>query len=111
MSWEPRNKSVSKLEKVKVASTSSIGADVDPKAIDLAMQINERMVLKMKEDKAKNKIEEEENDQWRPNVESTSTQGSSFKSTSCHTRFWRKTECIAYVDQDPFSTHMLTSQV
>jgi hypothetical protein len=40
------------------------------------------MFLKMKEDEAKNKIEEEENDQWRPNNESTSSQGSSFKSTS-----------------------------
>jgi hypothetical protein len=36
----------------------------------------------MKEDEAKNKIEEEENDRWRPNDESTSSQGSSFKSTS-----------------------------
>jgi hypothetical protein len=35
------------------------------------------MFLKMKEDEAKNKIEEEENDRWRPNDE-----GSSFKSTS-----------------------------
>jgi hypothetical protein len=30
----------------------------------------------------KNKIEEEENDRWRPNDESTFSQGSSFKSTS-----------------------------
>ena len=36
----------------------------------------------MKEDEAKNKIEEEENDRWRPNDESTSSQGSSFKFTS-----------------------------
>jgi hypothetical protein len=40
------------------------------------------MFLKMKEDEAKNKIEEEENDRWRPNDESTSSQGSYFKSTS-----------------------------
>jgi hypothetical protein len=40
------------------------------------------MFLKMKEDEAKNKVEEEENDQWKPNKESTSSQGSSFKSTS-----------------------------
>jgi hypothetical protein len=33
------------------------------------------MFLKMKEDGAKNKIEEEENDQWRANDESTSSQG------------------------------------
>jgi hypothetical protein len=71
-----RNESASKLEKVEVASTSSFGADVDPRAIDLAMIIAKRMFLKMK-----NKIEEE-NDLWRPNDESTSSQGSSFKSTS-----------------------------
>jgi hypothetical protein len=69
------------LEKVEVASTSSFGADVDPRAIDLAMRIAERMFLKIKEDEAKNKIEEE-NDRWRPNDESTSSQGSSFKCTS-----------------------------
>jgi hypothetical protein len=82
MSGGLRNESTSKLEKVEVASTSSFGADVDPSAIDLAMRIAKRMFLKMKEDEAKNKIEEEENDQWRPNDESTSSQGSSFKSTS-----------------------------
>ena len=81
MSGGLRNESASKLEKVEVASTSSFGADVDPRAIDLAMRIAERMFLKMKEDEAKNKIEEE-NDRWRPNDESTSSQGSSFKSTS-----------------------------
>jgi hypothetical protein len=83
MSRGLRNKSVCTLEKVEVASTSSFGADVDPRAIDLAMRIAERMFLKMKEDEAKNKIEEEEeNDRWRPNDESTSSQCSSFKSTS-----------------------------
>jgi hypothetical protein len=82
MSGGLRNESASKLEKVEVASTSSFGADVDPRAIDLPMRITERMFLKMKEDEAKNKIEEEENDQWRPNDESTSSQGLSFKSTS-----------------------------
>jgi hypothetical protein len=61
--------------------TSSFGADIDPRAIDLAMKITERMFLKMKEDEVKKKIEEE-NDRWRPNDESTSSQGSSFKSTS-----------------------------
>ena len=81
MSGGLRNESASKLEKVEVASTSSFVADVDPRAIDLAMRIAERMFLKMKEDEAKNKIEEE-NDRWRPNDESTSSQGSSFKSTS-----------------------------
>ena len=81
MSGGLRNESASKLEKVEVASTLSFGADVDPRAIDLAMRIAERMFLKMKEDEAKNKIEEE-NDRWRPNDESTSSQGSSFKSTS-----------------------------
>ena len=81
MSGGLRNESASKLEKVEVASTSSFGAGVDPRAIDLAMRIAERMFLKMKEDEAKNKIEEE-NDRWKPNDESTSSQGSSFKSTS-----------------------------
>ena len=81
MSGGLRNESASKLEKVEIASTSSFGVDVDPRAIDLAMRIAERMFLKMKEDEAKNKIEEE-NDRWRPNDESTSSQGSSFKSTS-----------------------------
>jgi hypothetical protein len=76
-----RNESASKLENIEVASTSSFGADVDPRAIDLSMRIAERMFLKMKEDEAKNRIEEE-NDRWRPNDESTSSQGSSFKSTS-----------------------------
>jgi hypothetical protein len=81
MSGGLRNESASKLEKVEVASTSSFVADVDPRAIDLAMRIVERMFLKMKEDEAKNKVEEE-NDRWRPNDESTSSQGSHFKSTS-----------------------------
>jgi hypothetical protein len=77
-----RNESASKLEKVEVASTSSFGADVDPRAVDLAMRIVESMFLKMKEDEAKNMIEEEENDRWRPNDKSTSSQGLSFKSNS-----------------------------
>jgi hypothetical protein len=68
--------------KVEVASTSSFGVDVDPRVIDLAMRIAERMFLKMKDDEAKNNIEEEENDRWRPNDESISWQVSSFKSTS-----------------------------
>jgi hypothetical protein len=82
MSGGLRNKSASKLEKVEIVSTSSFGADVDPRVITLAMRITERMFLKMKGDEAKKKIEEEENNQWRPNDESTSSQGSSFKSTS-----------------------------
>jgi hypothetical protein len=67
MSGRLRNESASKLEKVEIASTSSFGADVDHRAINLAMRIIERMFLKMKEDEAKNKIEEEENDRWIPN--------------------------------------------
>jgi hypothetical protein len=59
MSGVLRNESASKLEKVEVASTSSFGSDVDPRAIELVMRITERMFLKMKEDEAKNKIEEE----------------------------------------------------
>jgi hypothetical protein len=62
MSRGLRNESASKLEKVEVVSTSSFGADVDHRAIDLAMRIAERMFLKMKEDEAKNMIEKEEND-------------------------------------------------
>jgi hypothetical protein len=42
MSEGLRNKSASKLEKVEVALTSSFGADVGPRAIDLAMRIAER---------------------------------------------------------------------
>jgi hypothetical protein len=56
MSGGLRNKSASKLEIVEVASTSSFGLDVDPRAIDLAMRIAKRMFLKMKEDEAKNMI-------------------------------------------------------
>jgi hypothetical protein len=82
MSEGLRNKSASKLEKVEVALTSSFSADVDPRAIDLAMRIAERMFLKMMGDEAKNKIKKEEYDQWRQNDESTSSQGPSFKSTS-----------------------------
>jgi hypothetical protein len=61
MSGGLRNESASKLEKVEASSTSTFGADVDPRTIDLAMRIVERMFLKMKEDEAKNRIEEEEN--------------------------------------------------
>jgi hypothetical protein len=82
MSGELRKESVSKHEEVEVPSTSFFGADVDPMAIDLAMRITERMFLKMKEDEVKNKIEEEEDERWRPNDESTYSQGSSFKSIS-----------------------------
>jgi hypothetical protein len=59
MSWRLISESASKLEKVEVALTSSFGADVDPRAIDLAIRIDERMFLKMKEDEANNRIEEE----------------------------------------------------
>jgi hypothetical protein len=59
MSGGLRNKSASNLEKVEVVTTSLFCADVDPREIDLAMRIAERMFLKMKEDEAKNKIEEE----------------------------------------------------
>jgi hypothetical protein len=70
------------LKRLRLPRLYLFGADVDPRAIDLAMRIAERMFLKMKEDEAKSKIEEEENDRWRPNDKSTSSQGSSFKSTS-----------------------------
>jgi hypothetical protein len=55
MSGGLRIESGSKLEKVEVALTLSFGADVDPRAIDLAMRIAKRMFLKMKEDEAKKK--------------------------------------------------------
>jgi hypothetical protein len=42
MSSGLRNESASKLEKVEIVSTSSFGADVDPRAIDLSMKIVER---------------------------------------------------------------------
>jgi hypothetical protein len=45
------------------------------------MRIAEKMFLKIKEDEAKNNIEEE-NDRWRPNEESTSSQGLYFNATS-----------------------------
>jgi hypothetical protein len=40
--------------------TTSTGEEVDPKVLDLAMKIAERMFLNMKEDDAKKKAEEEE---------------------------------------------------
>jgi hypothetical protein len=87
MSRETRNEGISTLEEVEITTTSSFAAAVDPRGIDLAIRIAERMFLKMKEDEAKNKIEEdEENDRWRPNNEYTSSQGLSFESTS-HMRF------------------------
>jgi hypothetical protein len=46
------------------------------------MRIAKRMFLKIKEDEAKNKIEEVENDRWIPNNRSTSSHSLSFKSTS-----------------------------
>jgi hypothetical protein len=81
MSRGVRNESASKLKEVEITSTSFFVVGVDPRAIDLAMRIIKRMFLKMKEDEAKNNIEEE-NDRWRPNDESTSSQGSSFNFTS-----------------------------
>jgi predicted RNA-binding protein with RPS1 domain len=40
--------------------TTSTGEEVDPKVLDLAMKIAEKMFLKMKEEDAKKKAEEEE---------------------------------------------------
>jgi hypothetical protein len=39
--------------------TTSTGEEVDPKVLDLAMKIVEKMFLKMKEEDAKKKVEEE----------------------------------------------------
>jgi hypothetical protein len=43
--------------------TTSIGEKMDPKVLDLAMKIAEKMFLKMKEEDAKKRVEEEE--PWR----------------------------------------------
>ena len=40
--------------------TTSTGEEMDPKVLDLAMKIVEKMFLKMKEEDAKKKVEEEE---------------------------------------------------
>ena len=45
------------LEEIPITSS---GEEVDPKVLDLAMKIAERMFLKMKEEDAKKKAEEEE---------------------------------------------------
>ena len=45
------------LEEIPVTSS---GEEVDPKVLDLAMKIAEKMFLKMKEEDAKKKAEEEE---------------------------------------------------
>jgi hypothetical protein len=45
------------LEEIPVTSS---GEEVDPKVLDLAMKIAEKMFLKMKEEDAKKKVEEEE---------------------------------------------------
>ena len=45
------------LEEIHVTSS---GEEVDPKVLDLAMKIAEKMFLKMKEEDAKKKAEEEE---------------------------------------------------
>ena len=39
---------------------TSSGEEVDPKILDLAMKIAEKMFLKMKEEDAKKRVEEEE---------------------------------------------------
>ena len=45
------------LEKIPVTSS---GEEVDPKVLDLAMKIAEKMFLKMKEEDAKKRAKEEE---------------------------------------------------
>src|SRR5690242_12853893 len=45
------------LEEIPTTSTSE---EVDPKVLDLAMKIAEKMFLKMKQEDAKKKVEEEE---------------------------------------------------
>jgi hypothetical protein len=45
------------LEEIPITSS---GVEVDPKVVDIAMKIAEKMFLKMKEEDAKKKAEEEE---------------------------------------------------
>jgi hypothetical protein len=45
------------LEEIPITSS---GEEMDPKVLDLAMKIAEKMFLKMKEEDAKKKVEEEE---------------------------------------------------
>ena len=45
---------------LKEIPTTSTGEEVDPKVLDLAMKIVEKIFLKMKEEDAKKKVEEEE---------------------------------------------------
>ena len=58
MSGEERNKDIVGIE-VEETSTTSYGEEVDPKVLDLAMKIAEKMFLKMKEEENKRRIEEE----------------------------------------------------
>jgi hypothetical protein len=53
----PRNNEEPLLEELL---TTSSGEELDPKILDIAMKIAERMFLKMKEEVAKKKSEEEE---------------------------------------------------
>jgi hypothetical protein len=53
----PRNNEDPLLEELL---TTSSGEELDPKILDLAMKIAERMFLNMKEEDAKKKVEEEE---------------------------------------------------
>jgi hypothetical protein len=53
----PRKSKYSLLEKLLTTSTDE---EVDPKILDLAMKIDKRMFLKMKDEDAKKKAEEEE---------------------------------------------------
>jgi hypothetical protein len=53
----PRNNEDPLLEELLVTTT---GEEVDPKILDLAMKITEKMFLKVKEEDAKKKGEEEE---------------------------------------------------
>jgi thymidine phosphorylase len=53
----PRNSEDRLIEDLLVTMT---GEEVDPKILDLAMKIAEKMFLKMKEEDAKKKADEEE---------------------------------------------------
>ena len=59
MSREERNKDIIMGTEVEETSTTYYGEEIDPKVLDLAMKIAEKIFLKMKEEESKRKIEEE----------------------------------------------------
>jgi hypothetical protein len=64
--------------------TTSTSEEMDPKVFDLAMNISERMFLKMKEEDAKKKVEEEES---RKKADEDKGKGK-WSTTTTWLRFW-----------------------